>query len=228
VMRFSHTGPTLPISPTLPLKAAVSLLAVVAISTVVATTANASADDHGPAACTHHDVIPATIGSGQTPGQYASSGDFSPEYGAANAFDGDPATLWLSPRWEDPAWISVDLPEGAGPVTAYQIRFTNGPSLTTRAPQDWRFQGSNDGQEWSTLSRESQQVDWNGSEARGFIVDEPGAFDQYRLEVLADNDERSAIVVVSVSDIALFANCTLDPGRSAAWIAQERYVGFTG
>jgi len=123
-------------------------------------------------------------------------------YPAANAFDEIDSTLWISSVWNDPAWLGLDLATPTE-VTGYEVSFNN-PNLTTRAPRDWQLQGSNDGATWVTVDTQSGQTGWANTETRLFNLTTPAVFEQFRLHITADNDNRAPIVVISLDELCLF------------------------
>ncbi|MFD9794290.1 discoidin domain-containing protein [Streptomyces sp. NPDC059070] len=72
----------------------------------------------------------------------------SSSFGAANAFDGDPATRWASAEGKDPQWIRVDLGEGA---TVSRVRL----SWEAAYAKAYRVEMSDDGVTWTRLAEES-------------------------------------------------------------------------
>lgn len=128
------------------------------------------------------------------------SGNFSSTYLSWQAFDSSDSSMWISEVWQTPAWIGYTW-STLRFVEQYAIKFANG-SLTSRAPKDWQFQGWN-GNSWVTVDQRSHQTNWGGSQKRHYSVANPGAYTQYRLLVLDDNDNRSGIVVVSMGDLSM-------------------------
>lgn len=130
----------------------------------------------------------------------STSGIYSSNYPAWQAFDDSLGSMWISEIWETPAWISYDWGD-LRLVDQYSIRYSNG-SITTRAPKDWALQGWN-GLEWITVDERSNQTGWNGSETRHYTVQSPGAYYKYRLYMEDDNDNRDGIVVISIGSLSL-------------------------
>ncbi|MFF8377143.1 beta-N-acetylglucosaminidase domain-containing protein [Streptomyces sp. NPDC015661] len=74
----------------------------------------------------------------------SSSGDETPDFPAASAVDGDPATRWSSPA-EDGAWLQVELPE---PARIGQVVLHWQDAYASR----YRVQVSADGRVWRTAA----------------------------------------------------------------------------
>ncbi|MER5203833.1 beta-N-acetylglucosaminidase domain-containing protein [Streptomyces sp. NPDC002825] len=74
----------------------------------------------------------------------SSSGDETPDFPAASAVDGDPATRWSSPA-EDGAWLQVELPE---PARIGQVVLHWQDAYASR----YRVQVSADGRIWRTAA----------------------------------------------------------------------------
>jgi hypothetical protein len=129
------------------------------------------------------------------------SGVYSPDYEAAQAFDADPNSMWISAVYETPAWIAYRAPDPLQIVTGYTLHFVNG-KLTSRAPRDWQFLGWTT-KGWVTLDQRAQETGWKGKDAREYRLARPGAYDAYCLVVTDDNDERAGVVVVSLGTLAL-------------------------
>lgn len=131
-----------------------------------------------------------------------SSGNHSTEYAAWKAFDASLGSMWISGIGQTPAWISYAWTTPRV-ITHYSLKFSNGNSLATRAPKDFRLEGWN-GESWQSVDEQSNQVQWNGGKTRNYSISSPGSYTNYRLFILDDNDNRSGIVVISLGDIAFY------------------------
>ena len=134
----------------------------------------------------------------------ATSGTYSSSYPAWYAFDGSSSSMWISETWETPAWISYNFGSNRV-INRYSIKNTNGSTLTTRAPKDFKLQGWN-GLSWITVDTRTNQTGWTSGVARTYQVQTPGAYSRYRLYITDDNDSRSGIVVISIGDLQ-FQTC---------------------
>ena len=68
-----------------------------------------------------------------TDGTASRSGVYSPDYEAAQAFDADPNSMWISAVYETPAWIAFRAQDPSRTVSRYTLHFVNG-KLT-----EWRL-----------------------------------------------------------------------------------------
>lgn len=69
------------------------------------------------------------------------------------------------------------------------------------APRSWSLNGSNDGQDWVILDRQSNQTAWHAGESRLFIPKQTGSYKHYRLEVDSSNQPG----LVRISEMQLFS-----------------------
>ena len=163
--------------------------------------------------------------TGDTPA-ISSSGIFSSAYEAWRAFDSDISSqsMWISEVFETPAWIAYDFGTSTM-VDRYQINHANGSLLTSRAPKDFTFEGWN-GSSWVILDTRTDETDWISASPRFYDVASPGRYTQYRLHITDDNDARSGVVVISMSDLQ-FLRCGVifsgdfESGDFSAWSGQS-------
>lgn len=144
---------------------------------------------------------PKCTGCGTDHSRYNASGSYSSSYGPQNAFDKKNGTLWISKVYQAPAWLSVNYGYWLTFKT-YTIRFSNGCSLRTRAPKNWKLQGWLGGDDWETIDTRNNQTNWPCSGSRTYTIQDPGRYTRYRLYVTHDNDSRSNIVVVSIDGLS--------------------------
>lgn len=148
------------------------------------------------------------------------SGAYDASYEAYNAFDGK-SSMWISQPNQTPAWISYEWKDGPRLVTRYAIKFANG-SLTSRAPKDWTLQGW-DGSKWVVVDTRSNQTNWQGVERREFVVQNPGLYKAYALNVTDDNDTRAGVVALSIDELEFF-----DCGDVSVAFPMEFYMQLAG
>ncbi len=111
-------------------------------------------------------------------------GENLPNETADKAFDGDINTKWLdfSPGG---SWIQYKYADDATAALS-QYAITSANDKPERDPMDWNLLGSNDdGDTWDTLDSRTGETFSNRFETRRFSVDSPGAYNIYRLEILA-------------------------------------------
>src|SRR5690349_19875684 len=87
---------------------------------------------------------------------------FSGDAGAWQVFDKDPSTSSFSAGVSD---ITYQLGGGAQMVAdAYYITAVTSNDNVVRTPAIWRFEGSNDGVNWTTLDTRQAQTGWTAGE----------------------------------------------------------------
>jgi len=154
-----------------------------------------------PEGCGSTSQVPVMTNATSPSGDVTRSGVYSASQEGWKAFT--PGGVWISEVWESPAWLAYEWDDGTHFIDRYEVHFSNGESLATRAPRNWTFQGWN-GSSWITLDTRTNQTGWAGSEVRSFNVANPGSYSRYRLHVTHDNDNRADIVVVSITRLMLF------------------------
>ena len=105
--------------------------------------------------------------------------------GADKAFDRSSSTKWFTGN-RDTGWLAYDL--GAGlteTVKRYAIISAN--DVPERDPKDWQFQGSTDGQNWTTLDTQSNQSFIYRHHTNTYDIDVPGDYRYYCLLITANN-----------------------------------------
>jgi hypothetical protein len=102
---------------------------------------------------------------------------------AANAFDGDIGSKWITTT-SAPGWLQYDY--GAGNknvVNGYYLTSAN--NNPTSDPASWQFQGSNDGTSWTTLDTRTGQVFAARAQTNEYNFTNTTAYQYYRLNVSA-------------------------------------------
>src|SRR3954447_20024916 len=74
------------------------------------------------------------------------NGENPPNEIAVNLKDGDVNTKWLS--FTSTGWAAYQL---SSPVAVQRYQLASANDSPNRDPQDWQFQGSNNGTDWTTL-----------------------------------------------------------------------------
>jgi len=125
-------------------------------------------------------------------------------------------------------WVSIDRGSGnVGQVFAYTVRLTDSNELT-RAPKDWKLQGSNNGSSWTDLDTQTSQTGWYSTESRTFYVGNTTDYRYFRLNITANNGDGTytevgeiclwgaAAAIVSVGALGKRANQILAGGIYAS------------
>jgi len=114
----------------------------------------------------------------------ANTGSFT----AKNAFDGSTNTFWETGS-PFPHWIMTDFGTYPKRVIEYALQTgshgKDGTDSTGRMPKDWRFEGSNDGSDWTVLDTQADRTDWKVNERRTYTCANPASFRYYRLYITA-------------------------------------------
>ena len=99
--------------------------------------------------------------------------------GPEKAFDGNAATKYCV--LEPTMWVQIELAGGKRRVQGYAITTAN--DAPGRDPKDWLLKGSNDGEHWTVLDRQSGQSFDGRLARRKFELAEPAEYTTYRLEI---------------------------------------------
>ena len=87
-------------------------------------------------------------------------------------------------RREFPFVVNYDLGEGnAKCVRSYKIYFNSVMPNNERAPKDWTFSGSDDGENWTVLDIHSGYSDWEATCVRFFEFSNDKSYRHYQLSV---------------------------------------------
>ena len=144
-------------------------------------------------------LIPNLVGSGSssslvnvaTGGTASDSGNDNATNGegAPQAFDGSASTKWLT--FSNTGYIQYQFGGGkAYDVTEYALTVgADTASYPGRAPNNWTFQGSNDGLTWTTLDTQTNQADTVNGDTKGYAIANTTAYAYYRLNVTASNGD---------------------------------------
>ncbi|MGV8972723.1 MAG: discoidin domain-containing protein [Rhodoglobus sp.] len=103
-------------------------------------------------------------------------------YKAANVTDGSTGTRWAGATGTVPEWLSVEVPVGNAPVTAYTL--TGYAPEIAGAPKNWTLAGSNDASAWTTLDTQNNII-FSGSTPQTFSFTNAVSYRYYRLNVTA-------------------------------------------
>ncbi|XXF78812.1 SBBP repeat-containing protein [Myxococcaceae bacterium GXIMD 01537] len=152
-------------------------------------------------------LVPPMTSNTAPSGSAGSSGAFSSNYEAWQAFDSSLTSMWISAEGQTSATLSYQWTDGRRRVTKYALRYSNG-SITTRAPKSWVLYGWN-GQSIQppvAVDTRTNETGWAGHERREYTVANPGAYSRYYLVFSEDNDPSPGIVVISLGNVE-FTGC---------------------
>jgi alpha-L-fucosidase 2 len=120
-----------------------------------------------------------------TSGQHASDGSEE----VASCADNDPSTKWCIDMEGKPVvWQATASPK-AEAGNSYTLTSAN--DVPERDPRSWEFAGSMDGQQWTTLDKQSDQQPFgNRGQSKTFTYNDPAAYHFYRLTFFSNNGDR--------------------------------------
>src|SRR5690606_26744456 len=107
---------------------------------------------------------------GGTPSSSSKFGStFDTTWDASKAFDGDTSTRWLSRSPAVlPEWLQFVFPTERT-IVQYAIRGDSNAGASNASPTEWKFQGSNDGVDWTDLHSVTGQS-WVANETKVFTL----------------------------------------------------------
>jgi hypothetical protein len=111
-------------------------------------------------------------------------------YPASNAFDdGKPeseGSRWLADNKSDNMFVTYKF-KVAVAVKGFSIRVAHECNYATRAPKDWTFYGSNDGETWTELGSRTGETGWTDNELRYYPLNKSEKFLYYKFNCTANN-----------------------------------------
>jgi predicted alpha-1,2-mannosidase len=140
------------------------------------------------------------------------SSDNAPSEGKAQAFDGDKGTKWLT--FANTGFIGAQF-DKAYTVNTYALTSAN--DVAGRDPADWELQGSNDGQDWTTVNTQTGQSFAQRGQTKQYTVADPRAFSYYRLNVTKNGGQP----IVQLGELEL-----ADPAVATPVPADGAFVGW--
>ena len=118
-------------------------------------------------------------------------------YPAAGAFDGKMAAdadRWLATKAAEMyVTYHFNTPTVVDSYKMYTTR--NGSFSSTRAPKDWTFEGSNDGQTWTTLDTRTDETGWKEGENRTYQSENAAAYSYYKFNCTANNGDNDYLML---------------------------------
>ncbi|AJE43219.1 DUF1080 domain-containing protein [Streptomyces nodosus] len=99
-------------------------------------------------------------------------------------FDGKDDTKWLART--PTGWVTMKLDK---PVAVVDYALTSANDYPGRDPKDWKLQGSQDGQNWTTLDTRSGETFPSRLQTRQFRFSNTEAYQHYRLEITTNGGE---------------------------------------
>jgi hypothetical protein len=83
-------------------------------------------------------------------------------------------------------------------VDGLRIRNANDWWPNVRAPKDWTFEGSNDGENWFVLDTRSGETGWTAGEVRDYRVANKIAYEYYKFNCTANNGDPGMVSIMEL------------------------------
>jgi PKD repeat protein len=118
--------------------------------------------------------------------------------------DGDQNTKWLA--FAPTGWVAFQMTKPTV-ITSYALTSAN--DSPGRDPKDWALQGSNDGQAWTDVDKQTGQSFADRFQTRKFTVTPANttAYLYYRINITANSGDP----IVQLADMRLFAGASTPP-----------------
>ncbi len=123
-----------------------------------------------------------------------------------NLVDGSAETKWLV--FASTGWVELELAE---PIAVVHYALTSANDAAERDPRDWTLQGSNDGQAWTTLDTQTDQVFSERFQKREYRFTNTTAYRHYRLDITRN----SGANIVQLAELELSNGDTTPPPPSS-------------
>jgi hypothetical protein len=128
--------------------------------------------------------------------------------GAAQAFDDDSGTKWLTNATQGTLTYRFAA-ERRYVVSLYTL--TSGDDEPARDPKSWELQASNDGTSWTTLDARSDESFAFRRQTRVFAADNHTPYAYYRLEVVAN----AGAPLTQLAELELLGNAPVETGGAS-------------
>ena len=140
---------------------------------------------------------------------FDSSLPYSSTYPATKAFDGKWADMYNSSTYSSDCWIAKmtnDYPVAyvvykfntATLVDGLRIHNSTEWGPTTRAPKDWTFEASNDGENWTVLDTRSGETGWVADQIRDYGFVNKTAYEYYKFNCTANNGDAAMMAIMEL------------------------------
>ncbi|MFL5801171.1 MAG: glycoside hydrolase domain-containing protein, partial [Roseiflexaceae bacterium] len=163
--------------------------------------------------------------------QVAASGENPPNETAAQAVDGNVNTKWLV--FESTGWLQVKLAEA---IAVMHYALTSANDAPERDPRDWALLGSQDGQNWTTLDTQTDQLFDSRFQTKEYRFANTTPYLYYRLNITRNRGVTTTII--QLAELQLSNGDTTPPppsdmrtfvtGGPVNGFNQRPNLGFTG
>jgi hypothetical protein len=147
--------------------------------------------------------VPLTYGADQTSGGTATASTTFAGTSAANAFDGNTTTRWVT-NSVTTGWIRYQF--GSSKVIR-KIRILPEPSFTARAPKDFTIEGSNDGTNWTVVATYTGETSWTTGVYNEYTFANATTYTYWRINVSANNGDATFL---SCNEIEMMEGSTYE------------------
>ncbi len=107
-------------------------------------------------------------------------------FSTSSSFD-DEGFMVIKMFWETteafPHWLQYDFGLTVNMTEYFLQAGIYSTDSTDRMPKDWELEGSNDLSIWTTVNKQTDQINWGNSEKRYFYISEPQPYRYYRLYI---------------------------------------------
>lgn len=129
-------------------------------------------------------LIPKMTSWDSPSGVASSNSEWSYSY---RSFDGDHSTVTSAWGSDSVAsWLRYDFPKSE--VISKYVMYPQ-QTAPARAPKNWTFEGSNDGQNWDVLDSRSNISVWFDNQAKEFEFKNSNSYTSYRINISANNGD---------------------------------------
>src|SRR3954466_4351594 len=122
------------------------------------------------------------------------NGENPPNEIANNLKDGDVNSKWLS--FTSTGWAAYQL---SSPVAVQRYQLASANDAPGRDPQDWQFQGSNNGTDWTTLDTQTGQSFAGRFTAKTYDFANDTAYSYYRLNITRNHGDS----IIQLSELVI-------------------------
>jgi hypothetical protein len=127
----------------------------------------------------------------------SASSDNPPNETAAKAFDGLTSTKWYNAGAGTTGWLRYYF--GGPQRTVIRYDLTSANDVPGRDPENWQFQGSQDGNAWTTLDTRAGETFPSRYQTKQYPISNNTAYAYYRLNITANNGDGSGLQLAEMA-----------------------------
>lgn len=137
------------------------------------------------------------VGAIPYPAVASASSDNPPAETATQAFDTLTGTKWFNAGAGPAGWLRYSF--GGPQLTVVRYDLTSANDVPGRDPRNWQFQGSQDGNSWTTLDTRSGETFPARYQTRSYSITNSTAYAWYRLNITANNGDASGLQLAELA-----------------------------